>query len=761
MKRPSRGCHSVRRTSLRVLAFGVLSLALLTCTPPNFGPAGTGEPLTISPLQPRMVASTQLGFVAAGGNPPYTYSVSSGPGTIVAQTGLYTAPAQPAVADVKVTDSGGASVQTQVTITPKALSLSPEVASLAEGASVVLTGGGGTLPYTGSVNGGGTLTKTSDTTWRYDANNQNPVPWVVTVTDASIPVKTHYAYLTVTSPPAVLTISPKNITITQGDQFTFSAGGGTPSYTFDLQSGVGSITSDGLYTASQIGSAEVRVTDVAAATDVATVTVQAPPLQIIPTFVNVAFNSGFDFNASGGKAPYVFSILSGGSRGTIVADTGVFTALSEAGTVVIQLTDSLPSSPSEATVNVYPPLVIAPKPATVDAAATKTFTATGGVPGYTFTLVSGVGSIDAASGVYTAPASPGSAVVKVTDSIGNIDQTTITVVDPADWAPAITVDTTGGQYASLALTGSGAPYIAYQSGNTLKLAKWTGSAFAKETVDSSGDYPGKYVSLALDASGNPRISYYYSKTNHEGLGYAEWNGSWTVGKLPGTANDPIGQYTSLALDPTDSYHPRIAYYDARPGSLDLGYVSYNGTSWTLSAVDTASDVGTFASLRLKSGYAHIAYFDVTNGDLRYAYQDAGGWHYETVDTAGNVGQYASLALDSLGYPHMAYYDADGKNLMYAWKDAGGWHYDTVDTTGDVGQYASLALDSAGNPRIAYYDATNGDLKYAAWNGSVWVVAAIDTSGTVGPYASLQLDSSDRMRIAYYDASGKLKYIAQQ
>jgi hypothetical protein len=621
----------------------------------------------------------------------------------------------------------------------------------------------------GSANGGGVLNKTSDTTWNFVAGSL-PIDigdWTVTVSDSSAPVKNAFTYIHVSAMPGALTISPETITLTLNDTFTFSAGGGAGGYTYDKISGVGSITTGGLYTASQAGSAVIQVTDADLATDTANVTVETLPLQITPTFVNVQFNAGYDFNASGGQPPYVFSILTGGDSGSIVWDTGVYTAPATAGTVTVQVADSLPSTPSTATVNVYAPLVIAPDPATVDAGSTLTFTASGGVPAYTFEKVSGVGSISS-GGLYTAPTSPGSAVVKVTDSIGNVDQVTVTVVDPAEWAPAITVDTAGGQYASLVLTDTDEwPYIAYRVGTattTLKFAKWTGSSFGvPETVDSAGDYPGQYASIALDADDNPRIGHYYSKLNHEGLGYADWNGSWTLwGKVPGTANDPIGQYASLALDPTDSYRPRIAYYDARPTNLDLGYASYDGAAWTLTPIDTAGDVGKFASLKLdSSGHPRIAYYDATNGDLRYA-EYSSGWIYSTVDTVGDVGQYASLQLDSSGYPNIAYYDADNKDLKYAAWDGSAWDIETVDSTGDVGQYASLALDGSGNPRIAYFDATNGDLKYASWNGSVWVIAAIDTNGVVGQYASLALNGAGKMRIAYYDVTNSdLKYKAQQ
>ena len=293
-------------------------------------------------------------------------------------------------------------------------------------------------------------------------------------------------------------------------------------------------------------------------TDTATVSVVTPPLQITPDFINLQFNAGFDFNASGGQTPYVFSILTGGDSGSIVADTGVYTAPATAGTVTVQVADSLPSTPSTATVNVYAPLVIAPDPATVDAGSTLTFTASGGVPGYTFEKVSGVGSISS-GGVYDVPTSPGSAVVKVTDSIGNVDQTTVTVLDPADWAPAITVDTAGGQYASLVLTDADEwPYIAYRVGtatNTLKFAKWTGSCVrTRLRLTVPAITPG---SMRLSRSMRPTIresaiTIPSRITKVSGTRTGMSAGYWTT-RFPALRDDPIGQYASLALDSTDSY----------------------------------------------------------------------------------------------------------------------------------------------------------------------------------------------------------------
>lgn len=55
------------------------------------------------------------------------------------------------------------------------------------------------------------------------------------------------------------------------------------------------------------------------------------------------------------------------------------------------------------------------------------FSATGGQPPYTFSILSGGGSINASSGAYTAPAAAGSAIVRVADASGNTAQSTVTI----------------------------------------------------------------------------------------------------------------------------------------------------------------------------------------------------------------------------------------------------------------------------------------------------------------------------------------------
>jgi hypothetical protein len=121
------------------------------------------------------------------------------------------------------------------------------------------------------------------------------------------------------------------------------------------------------------------------------------------------------------------------------------------------------------------------------------------------------------------------------------------------------------------------------------------------------------------------------------------------------------------------------------------------------------------------------------------------WLQERVDAPRTFTQMGnrSLAMDAAGRPHIAYYDLTHGDLKYAHFDGAVWQQERVDEAGLVGQYTSLALDGAGRPHIAYYDLTHGALRYARFDGTAWLTETVDSGPYAGYYTSLALDGAGR------------------
>jgi len=336
----------------------------------------------------------------------------------------------------------------------------------------------------------------------------------------------------------------------------------------------------------------------------------------------------------------------------------------------------------------------------------------------------------------------------------------------AQWAvaPVETVDMTGG-WPSLALDSRDFPRIAYwgETGWNLKYAWWDGATWQIQIVDTTG-WCGDMASLALDSQGWPHISYWEGTipTDVYDLKYARWDGSaWRVERVD-TAGD-VGAWSCIALDSLD--RPRISYFDYGAGAdSKLKYARWDGSAWQVVMVDTTDSIGGYGtSLALDSlDRPHISYY--YGGDLRYACWNGLEWQIQKVDTAGYTGFYPSMALDSLDRPRISYRDWGGNlNLKYAWWDGSAWQMEVVDTAGDVGEYTSLALDKEDSPHISYYDYTNGRLKYAWWDGASWQVEVVDAAGVQSGYRgtphSLQIGSDDCPRIAFHRETPEDLYYA--
>jgi hypothetical protein len=193
-------------------------------------------------------------------------------------------------------------------------------------------------------------------------------------------------------------------------------------------------------------------------------------------------------------------------------------------------------------------------------------------------------------------------------------------------------------------------------------------------------------------------------------------------------------------------------------ALTLAAASLSAETWDLSTIDGAGMVGQHASIAARFGRTHVAYYDVTNGDLKYAASDDDkSWMVEVVDGLGDVGEFASIAVDLKGIPHISYHDRTSHDLKYAVKSGSKWTIDVVDA-GFAGQFTSIAVDSAHRAYISYHDMAANDLEVAYGKPGSWTITLVDSIGSVGWGSSIALDKDERAHVSYNDnATNTLRY----
>ncbi|UCE73016.1 MAG: hypothetical protein JSV56_08225, partial [Methanomassiliicoccales archaeon] len=330
-----------------------------------------------------------------------------------------------------------------------------------------------------------------------------------------------------------------------------------------------------------------------------------------------------------------------------------------------------------------------------------------------------------------------------------------------------TLDSAGytGHWTSIDLDSNDYPHISYYDWteyiDDLMYVRWTGSSWDIQTVDSEGD-AGRFASLAVDTDNNSHISYHFSGSgdpvHYHDLRYAKWTGTdWSIQTVDYLGD--VGYQCSIALDSSD--YPHISYWDE--DNHNIKYARWTGGGWNIGVVGHAgsfefSDERSISIDLDSNDYAHIAYFEGDNKDLKYANWTGSGWNIVTVDSVGEVGHCVSIELDSSDYPHISYFDFTNWALKYAHWDGGGWNVETLDSSGEVGYATSIALNKDDFPYISYYDGKNNDLKLAWYNASGWQFEYADTAESVGGYTSIGIDSTENIHISYYDfTNSALKY----
>jgi len=268
-----------------------------------------------------------------------------------------------------------------------------------------------------------------------------------------------------------------------------------------------------------------------------------------------------------------------------------------------------------------------------------------------------------------------------------------------------------------------------------------------DSVDGMGEY--SQISLALDSNNNPNVSYgnFLPGGLSSYLKYAKWTGSsWSTQTVD--SGGLVGAYSSIALDSNDN--PHISYIDSTNGTLK--YAKWTGSSWSTQTVDVAEleDI----SIALDSNNnPHIVY--TKNSAIKYAKWTGSAWSTQTVISDWWNASGPSIALDSNNDPHITYHVANTyqntNGLNYAKWTGSSWSMLTVASDGGR---SSIALDSNNNPYISYID-TNLKLKFAKWTGVSWLIQTVGSVNSSPGFTSIAIDSNSIPYISYRNNNGYL------
>jgi len=185
--------------------------------------------IVITPNTAEVGIGGTLQFSAAGGVAPYSWSLTDTTvGSIDAASGLFTALAS-GITTVSAMDSNGeVGVSGDIRVT--AVTVSPANATLNVGDTTQLTAAGGLAPYSwsssdtavASVSSTGLVTALAAGSATITAVDSNGASGSASVTVNAAPA------------PVVITITPDSATVATGSSLQFTAGGGTPPYTWSL-----------------------------------------------------------------------------------------------------------------------------------------------------------------------------------------------------------------------------------------------------------------------------------------------------------------------------------------------------------------------------------------------------------------------------------------------------------------------------------------------------------------------------------------------
>jgi hypothetical protein len=304
---------------------------------------------------------------------------------------------------------------------------------------------------------------------------------------------------------------------------------------------------------------------------------------------------------------------------------------------------------------------------------------------------------------------------------------------------------------SIAIDGSGTPYIAYQDAVNTKatVMKYNGTNWVVVGLAGFSAGTANDISIAIDGSGTPYVA--YDDAYNSGKETAKkYNGtSWVD---VGLADFSAGQvlFTSMAIDGSGT--PYVAYMDWG-NNYGATVMKYSAGSWQPVGSPNFSG-GEVANTSIAidgNGTPYVAYQDVGNSSQKATVRKYNGANWVVVGSAGfsaGLASYISIAIDGNGTPYVAYSDYSVSPYKATVKKYNGTSWVDVGLAGGFSagsaSYISMAIDGSGTPYVAYLDYNEYPNKVTAkkYNGTSWVDV-----GSAGGFVSTNLAAFISITIA--------------
>jgi hypothetical protein len=339
------------------------------------------------------------------GVPPYYYQKISGSGNLDRNVPMFTSSGFEGETVVRQEDSVGNFHFYNITNTAPPLYVINNFLSVYSGQSFNILASGGIPPYTYSIDASiGQVQSDGKITL---------VPYLAQGLYSGVIKDTKGSTTSFNFNVQVLSITPANLNMSTGFTHQFIASGGKPPYTFSMDSITNNtISSNGIFSATEVGTFIIKATDSNNVRNKFSVVVNQP---LVPSQNTVVTNveNIYKFVIDGGVKPYKFSIANA-SLGQIDQNGNFNSNVPGVSTVIVE--DSYKSSISipvtiESVIRVNY-LSLMPE------YGSQQITINGGLPPYSFDIISGIGHFVNNNTLTSDNEGLEDTVVKVTDSLG-------------------------------------------------------------------------------------------------------------------------------------------------------------------------------------------------------------------------------------------------------------------------------------------------------------------------------------------------------